>query len=142
MSTAYLALGTNLGPRRAILERALALLEADPRVAVTAVSPFEETAPLGQVQPAFVNAVARLETTLPPEVLLALCHRVERILGRVRSRRRWGPRTLDLDVLTYEGRAIRRPGLTLPHPGITRSFVVRPLAALRRETAPASEAAS
>ncbi len=136
MTTAYLALGTNLGPRRAILARALALLEADPRVTVAAVSPFEETAPLGPTQPPFLNAVARLQTTLPPEVLLALCHRVERILGRVRSRRRWGPRTLDLDLLAYDDRVIRRAGLTVPHPGVTRPFVAGPLAALRPEARP------
>lgn len=132
MSTAYLALGSNLGPRRAILEAALGRLGADPKVEVAAVSPFVTTAPMGPVQPAFVNAVARLETTLSPEALLALCHEIERALGRVRSRRRWGPRTLDLDLLAYDDRVIRRPGLVLPHPGVRRDFVALPLAALRR----------
>lgn len=133
MARVLLALGSNLGPRRAILSRALELLGADPGVRVVRVSELALTEPMGPSQPAYLNGVAELETSLSPEALLSLCQAIERRLGRVRSRRVWGPRTVDLDLLTYDDREIRRRRLVLPHPGIGRSFLAAPLASLERD---------
>lgn len=126
--TAWIALGGNLGPREVIFERAIALLETDPRVRVTARSAWRETPPMGPAQPAFLNGVVRVETTLPPEVLLAWLHAVERACGRLRRGAPWGPRILDMDLVRYGDRRLRRPGLILPHPGLHRPFVREPLA--------------
>jgi 2-amino-4-hydroxy-6-hydroxymethyldihydropteridine diphosphokinase len=124
---AWIALGSNLGPREAIFERAIALLESEPRVRVVARSRWRVTPPMGPDQPAFLNGVVQVETTLPPEVLLALLHAVERACGRVRRGGRWGPRVLDLDLIRYGDGRIARPGLVLPHPGWRRPFVRGPL---------------
>lgn len=125
--TAFVALGSNLGPGGAIFERALALLEREPRLRVVACSKWHETRPSGPVQPGYLNGAARMETSLLPEVLLAWLHAVERRCGRVRAGGRWGPRIVDLDLISYGSRRIFRPGLRLPHPGWRRSFVRLPL---------------
>jgi 2-amino-4-hydroxy-6-hydroxymethyldihydropteridine diphosphokinase len=131
-----IALGSNLsGPWGSPRETLLRALAEMPRhnIRVRKVSQMRETAPFGVTnQPSFVNAAALVETVLSPESLMRALHMVERKAGRVR-RKRWGPRTLDLDLLDYNG--LRKPParrsvkpLALPHPGIAgRSFVLVPL---------------
>ncbi len=131
--TAYIALGANVGSRRRTLEKALADLRAADGVEVVAVSPMIETTPQGpRDQPPYLNAAAELRTTLDPRKLLALLHEIETAHGRDRSReRRWGPRSLDLDLLLYGDRVIDEPGLIVPHPRLhQRRFVLEPLAAI------------
>lgn len=145
MVTAFVALGSNIGPRREIFGRAIELLESEPRVWVVARSGWHETRPNGPVQPAYLNGAVRVETSLLPEVLLAWLHRIERACGRARGGGRWGPRIVDLDLISYGARRIVRPGLRLPHPGWRRSFVRVPLEEVGgvhalAETAPSSGA--
>ena len=131
MTTAYVGLGANLGDRESTLRRALALLAA--RVDVTAVSRFRDTAPVGYAdQPRFLNAAARVETDLSPAGLLDVLLTVERQLGRVRGGApRFGPRTIDLDLLLFGDEAIDEAGLTVPHPRLhERRFTLEPLAEL------------
>jgi len=123
-------LGSNLGEREATLWKALEGLGATEGIEVLAVSSFRETDPVGVVdQPRFVNAAAALETSLSPRELLERLLDVERSLGRHRAvEERWGPRTLDLDLLLYGGESIDEPGLEVPHPRLTeRAFVLEPL---------------
>lgn len=131
---AYVGVGSNLGDRWARLALAARLLRATPRVALVRASRVWDAAPLGPPQPRYLNAVLELETELPPRQLLDALRRVERAAGRVR-RLRWGPRTLDLDLLLYADQSLRVPGLTVPHPAITsRRFVLAPLAELCPDT--------
>jgi 2-amino-4-hydroxy-6-hydroxymethyldihydropteridine diphosphokinase len=128
--TTYIALGSNLGDRRASLEGALQALREQPGVTVHSVSSFRDTEPVGGPpgQGPYLNAVAELHTDLPPQDLLRLLLDVEQRLGRVR-RERWGPRTIDLDLLLYADVVCATPGLTLPHPRLhERRFVLEPLA--------------
>jgi len=127
---AYVGLGANLGDREATLRRALELLRERPGVDVVAVSSFRETDPVGYLdQPRFVNAAAALETELAPRDLLDALLAVERELGRTRDGPRFGPRTIDLDLLVYEDATLDEPGLVLPHPRLhERRFVLEPLA--------------
>jgi len=125
--TAYLGLGSNLGDRRATLQRALELLAAEPGIRVEASSRVWETEPVGPPQPRYLNAAIRLVTELEPIDLLQACRRVEAALGRVRLER-WGPRTLDVDVLLYDDRVVDEPDLQVPHPRMhERAFVLAPL---------------
>ncbi len=127
---AYIALGSNLGDRGAALERALKALRDHPAVAVLRVSSFLETEPVGGPpgQGRYLNAAAELETTLPAEKLMRLLLEIESRLGRVRGER-FGPRTIDLDLLLYGSLTCETPGLTLPHPRMhEREFVLAPLA--------------
>jgi 2-amino-4-hydroxy-6-hydroxymethyldihydropteridine diphosphokinase len=126
---AYVGLGSNLGDSRAVLERALDALAALPGTRVTAASSLYATAPVGVTQqPEFLNRVAALETSLPPADLMARLLEIEAREGRVRSTR-WGPRTIDLDILLYGDLAISGASLTVPHPEMTRrGFVLAPLA--------------
>ena len=127
---AYVGLGSNLGEREATLWKALEGLGATEGIEVLAVSSLRETDPVGVVdQPRFVNAAAALETSLSPRELLERLLDVERSLGRDRAvEERWGPRTLDLDLLLYGGESIDEPGLEVPHPRLTeRAFVLEPL---------------
>lgn len=128
---AYLSLGSNLGDRAGFLAQACASLAALPGTTVVAVSRVYETAPQGGVeQPAFLNQVVCLETQLAPDVLLAAAQRLEAAAGRVRGVR-FGPRTLDIDILLYEAVESADPDLTLPHPRLReRAFVLVPLAEL------------
>ena len=131
MTTAYVGLGANLGDREATLRRAVELLAQ--RVEVTAVSRFRDTAPVGFTdQPRFLNGAARVETDLEPRELLGVLLAVERELGRVREGTpRFGPRTIDLDLLLYGDETVDEPGLVLPHPRLhERRFVLEPLAEL------------
>lgn len=130
MATVLLGLGSNLGDRLAYLRAGVAGLRRG-GVCITGGSRVYESPPLGPVeQGAFLNAAVAGETHLAPRELLALALAVEAGQGRVRAVR-WGPRTLDVDLLWYEGVRLDEPGLTLPHPGLaSRAFVLRPLADL------------
>jgi 2-amino-4-hydroxy-6-hydroxymethyldihydropteridine diphosphokinase len=126
LTRAAVALGSNLGDRAATLHSALAAIAKLGDVA--AVSGFHETAPVGgPEQGDFLNAVVLIETALGPEDLLAGLHRIEDDHGRVRAER-WGPRTLDLDLIVMEGVRLDTPELTVPHPrAADRRFVLVPL---------------
>ncbi len=128
---AYVALGSNLGDRRAHLEAAFAALDALPGTRLLARSSLYETPPLGPAgQQDYLNAAAALSTTLAPEALLDALLSIEVARGRVR-RERWGPRTLDLDLLLHGDTALQTPRLTLPHPAMLgRAFVLAPLCEL------------
>jgi 2-amino-4-hydroxy-6-hydroxymethyldihydropteridine diphosphokinase len=134
VSRAYVGLGANLGDREAAIRRAIELLRADSDLRVTAVSSLRETEPWGLVdQPRFLNGVAAVETELAPRELLERLLAVERALGRSRDGPRFGPRTIDLDLLLYDDARLGEPGLTLPHPRLhERRFVLEPLAELDR----------
>ena len=129
MATAYLALGANLGDPAATVNAAFAALADLPQTRVAATSALYRTAPVGITeQPEFINAAARVETELSPLALLDALLAIEQQFGRVRLLQN-GPRTLDLDVLLYEGQVIDTPRLTLPHPRMhLRAFVLYPLA--------------
>ena len=127
---AFVGLGSNLGERETTLRAALDRLRAEDGIVVVAVSSFRETDPVGVLdQPRFVNAAAELETSLPPHELLERRLEVERGLGRDRAQEeRWGPRTIDLDLLLYGDEEIDQPSLTVPHPRLAdRAFVLEPL---------------
>jgi 2-amino-4-hydroxy-6-hydroxymethyldihydropteridine diphosphokinase len=125
---AYLGLGSNLGDKTAMVEEALALLDAHPHISVLARSGLYRTPPWGDTnQDWFLNAAALVETDLPPHDLLEACLGVERRLGRVRERK-WGPRSIDIDVLVYGDARVADATLTLPHPFLLeRAFVLKPL---------------
>lgn len=127
MTTAYLSLGSNLGDRLGYLTRAAHALTAS-HTQLVAVSSVYETAPQGKTdQPAFLNAVVAVETALGPEALLAHLMAAERALGRVRTER-WGPRTIDIDLLLFGDQQVSTPVLTVPHPRLhERAFVLVPL---------------
>jgi 2-amino-4-hydroxy-6-hydroxymethyldihydropteridine diphosphokinase len=129
---AYVGLGSNLGDREATLLRALELLASEAGVAVTMVSAFRDTEPVGYAdQPRFLNGVAAVDTELPARELLERLLGVERSLGRRRNGPRFGPRTIDLDLLLYGDATIEEPGLSVPHPRLgERRFVLEPLAEL------------
>jgi 2-amino-4-hydroxy-6-hydroxymethyldihydropteridine diphosphokinase len=124
----YIGLGANLGDRKTAIRRALRLLESD-NTAVVAVSTLRETDPVGyEEQPRFLNGAAALRTELEPRELLDRLLAVELELGRDRSGPRFGPRTIDLDLLLYNGRVVSEPGLEVPHPRLhERAFVLEPL---------------
>ncbi len=128
---AYLSLGANLGERAAALGAARAALAALPGTTLRASSRVYETAPQDLVdQPAFLNQVVALETTLSPAELLAAAQRIEDEAGRLRDVR-FGPRTLDVDILLFQGVESADQELTLPHPRLwQRAFVLVPLAEL------------
>jgi 2-amino-4-hydroxy-6-hydroxymethyldihydropteridine diphosphokinase len=132
VTAAYVAIGSNLGDREATIARALELLDDPPELRLVRVASVRETDPVGVVdQPLFLNTAARLETTLGPRELLDRLLAVERDLGRVRTAERWGPRTLDLDLLLYGDAVLDEPGLTVPHPRLhERRFVLEPLSEL------------
>lgn len=127
---AYVGVGSNLGDRWAHLALAARELRGVPGVAFLRGSRVYDAAPMGPSQPRYLNAVVELETTHPPEELLHALHAVEQAAFRERGLR-WGPRTLDLDLLLYGGLVVRAPTLTVPHPGlISRRWVLAPLAEL------------
>jgi 2-amino-4-hydroxy-6-hydroxymethyldihydropteridine diphosphokinase len=132
---AYVGLGSNLGDRRALLDRALELLDAQPGLDVVAVSSFRETDPVGYVdQPRFLNGACAVETSLGPREVLESLLAVERELGRERAGPRYGPRTIDLDLLLYGRDQVDEPGLIVPHPRLAeRTFVLEPLVELDRD---------
>lgn len=134
--TALIGLGGNLGEVRERLEAAIERLHAVPGLAVAARSRYYRTAPWGIVdQPDFINAAIAVSTTLAPLPLLEVLLATERAFGRVREGERWGPRTLDLDLLAYGDRVIDDERLSVPHPRIAeRAFVLLPLADIAAET--------
>lgn len=127
--TACLGLGSNLDDPVAQVHRALAALAVLPQSKLIACSSLYRSPPLGPIdQPDYINAVVALATVLSPTMLLAECQRIERQQGRER-RERWGPRTLDIDVLLYGSQVLAQDGLCIPHPGLyERNFVLYPLA--------------
>lgn len=122
-----LALGSNLGDRLGILQECVNALAAMPEMTVMAVSPVYQTAPIGgPEQPDYLNAVVLGQTTLPPGILLDQLHVLEAAAGRVRTVR-FGPRTLDVDIIAYDAVRSDDPDLTLPHPRAhERAFVLAP----------------
>ncbi|MEZ5102189.1 MAG: 2-amino-4-hydroxy-6-hydroxymethyldihydropteridine diphosphokinase [Thermoleophilia bacterium] len=130
---AFVGLGANLGDREATLRAGLERLAAEPGIRVVAVSSFLETEPWGFLdQPGFVNAACELATSLAPHELLRRLLAIEAELGRTRDGPRWGPRTLDLDLLLYGDETIDDPPvLEVPHPRLVeRRFAVEPLVEL------------
>lgn len=132
MPTAYIALGANLGQRHHAIADALRQLNTLPATRVLRAADPIETAPVGgpQDQPPYLNSAAALETTLPPQTLLAHMLTIERHLGRDRTHEpRNGPRTIDLDLLLYDSLTLNDPHITIPHPRMhQRRFVLQPLA--------------
>lgn len=127
MAQAFLSLGSNLGDRRQILREAVEALGG----IVEAVSPLYETDPIGgPAQGAFLNLVVQIETDRTPHELLAVCHRLESAANRVRQQR-WGPRTLDVDIVLFGDQTVDDLDLQIPHPRMgVRRFVLAPLADL------------
>ncbi|NEO88315.1 MAG: 2-amino-4-hydroxy-6-hydroxymethyldihydropteridine diphosphokinase [Spirulina sp. SIO3F2] len=123
------ALGSNLGDSAQTLTQAIATLAQHPHLSLQAVSPWYQTAPVGgPPQPDYLNGCAVFETTLTPLRLLDILLQTEQQFGRIR-RERWGPRSLDLDLLFYAEQIINLPRLTVPHPRMRdRAFVLVPLA--------------
>ncbi len=132
MTRAYVGLGSNLGDRESYVRAALGALAVEPGIEIVAVSAFRDTDPVGIVdQPRFLNAAAALETALPPRTLLDRLLAIERRLGRTRTGPRFGPRTIDLDLLLYGDERVDERGLEVPHPRLhERRFVLEPLAEL------------
>jgi 2-amino-4-hydroxy-6-hydroxymethyldihydropteridine diphosphokinase len=132
---AFIGIGANLGDREATVARALELLAAEDGLELVAVSALRETDPVGYLeQPRFLNGAAAVETDLPPRELLDRLLGIERALGRARDGERYGPRTIDLDLLVYGDREVDEPGLTVPHPRLAeREFALAPLAELDAE---------
>jgi 2-amino-4-hydroxy-6-hydroxymethyldihydropteridine diphosphokinase len=129
---AFVGIGANLGDREETISRALELLGQEPGVHVLAVSALRETDPVGLTeQPRFLNGVVLVETDLEPRALLDVLLAIERDLGRTRDGPRFGPRTIDLDLLVFGEREVSEPGLTVPHPRLAeRVFALEPLAEL------------
>src|SRR5215216_4994359 len=129
---AYIALGSNLGNRELALARARAAIAAIRDTRLIAATEVEETDPIGPIaQGKFLNQMVAISTTLPPRTLLAALHRIERAAGRVRATR-WGPRTLDLDIVMIEGKEYSDESLVIPHPELpNRDFWQRELTQLR-----------
>ena len=133
MTRAFVGIGSNLGDSRALITAALELLGAEEGVEVLAVSTLRETDPVGyEDQPRFLNGAAELRTTLGARELLERLLSIERSLGRVRGEGpRFGPRTIDLDLLLHGDEVIDEPGLQIPHPRLQeRRFALEPLAEL------------
>jgi 2-amino-4-hydroxy-6-hydroxymethyldihydropteridine diphosphokinase len=130
----FIALGSNLGDRAGNLAAARAALAAN--ISITAASSLYETEPWGLLaQGRYLNQVLHGETKLPPRALLAKLHEIEHTLGRDRTReQRYGPRTIDLDILLYDELSVDEPGLTIPHPRmLERAFVLVPLVEIAPE---------
>jgi 2-amino-4-hydroxy-6-hydroxymethyldihydropteridine diphosphokinase len=135
LTRAYVGLGANLGDREATIRDAVERLAAEPAVEVVAVSQLRETDPVGFTeQPRFLNAAAAVDTDLPPRQLLDRLLAIERGLGRTRDGPRFGPRTIDLDLLLYGDEHVHEPGLSVPHPRLhERRFALEPVAELDPE---------
>ena len=132
MTRALLGLGSNVGDRAGHLRTAIATLSG-----VTAVSAVYETEPVGGPdQGPYLNVVVAIDTDLDPRALLGVCHRIESAAGRVRDVR-WGPRTLDVDILWIDGVTVDQPDLEIPHPRMwQRRFVLEPLAEVAPDLLP------
>ena len=133
MTTAFVGIGSNLGEPERQIAAALEELAAEDGIELVAASTLRETEPVGYLdQPSFLNGAAQLETALPPRELLERLLEIESRLGRVRGEGpRFGPRTIDLDLLLYGDAVVDEPGLTVPHPRLhERRFALEPLAEL------------
>jgi len=133
MARAFVGIGANLGEPERQIRAALGELAASDRVELVAVSSLRETDPVGyEDQPRFLNGAAVVETELSPRELLERLLQIERILGRIRGEGpRFGPRTIDLDLLLYGDEIVQEAGLTVPHPRLVeRRFALEPLAEL------------
>ena len=131
MASVLIALGGNVGGVRATFSKAIANICGMTQAALVARSPDYSTPPWGdEHQEPFVNACIEIETSLDPHAILFTLHKIEKKFGRDRANeRRWGPRTLDLDVIAYDNVILQKPELTLPHPRLwERAFVLVPLA--------------
>ncbi|KXH86804.1 2-amino-4-hydroxy-6-hydroxymethyldihydropteridine diphosphokinase [Sporosarcina sp. HYO08] len=128
MNVAFLSIGSNIGDRLDHLTEAVRALHQNEKTTVTVISSIYETAPVGYTDQAdFLNLVVKIETELDPFALLELCQQIEQELGRERIIR-WGPRTVDLDILLYNNDNIEAENLTIPHPRMyERAFVLVPL---------------
>ena len=128
-SEVFIALGSNIGNRKNYIHNAIILLGNNPEITVVKQSSLIETKPVGPIeQDLFINAVIEISTSLTPQELLATCLAVEEQIGRVRTQR-WGPRTIDLDILLFADRIIAGANLKIPHPELSmRAFVLVPLA--------------
>jgi 2-amino-4-hydroxy-6-hydroxymethyldihydropteridine diphosphokinase len=125
--TSAIALGSNLGDSRAILEEAISILAATPGITLLARSSWYQTLAVGPPQPDYINGCALVQVTLPPQVLLETLLAIESQKGRIRTER-WGARSLDLDLLLYDDLILDTPTLTIPHPRMReRAFVLVPL---------------
>lgn len=136
MSAVFIGLGSNVGNRNDNLKKAVEMLESHSRIKVIKRSSIYETAPVGYVnQPDFLNAVVKIETALSPRELIKVTKGVEEELKRKRKTK-WGPRTIDLDILIYDDVVMDEPHLKLPHPEIVnRAFVLVPLYEIAAELA-------
>ncbi|MDR7074881.1 2-amino-4-hydroxy-6-hydroxymethyldihydropteridine diphosphokinase [Fictibacillus barbaricus] len=128
MKTAYLSIGSNMGDREELLKKAIQSLAEYHDIEIEKISSIYETDPVGVTdQPLFLNLAIKLKTTLSPHALLSKLHEVEEELERKRIRK-WGPRTIDLDILLYNGVSIQTEVLEIPHPRmLERAFVLIPL---------------
>ena len=135
MTTAYIGIGSNVGDRVVFARRAVAELGEAPGVRVDAVSSLYETSPVGgPPQRSYVNLVVRIETDLEPRGLLETCKGIEARLGREPTDMRWGPRVVDLDILTFGSEKVNESDLEIPHPRLRdRRFVLVPLLELDPE---------
>lgn len=123
-----IALGSNIGDSRAILDRAMGILAETSGISLKAQSSWYKTAPVGPPQPNYINGCALLDVALTPQELLAVILDIEKKFGRVRKER-WGPRTLDIDIILFDDIILETPKLTIPHPRMReRAFVLVPLA--------------
>ncbi|HVL64118.1 MAG TPA: 2-amino-4-hydroxy-6-hydroxymethyldihydropteridine diphosphokinase [Actinomycetota bacterium] len=129
MVTGFIGIGSNVGTRESFVRRAVDELDSTEGITVTGRSSLYETSPIGgPPQRSFINAVVRVETTLPARALYDACKRIERRIGREPSELRWGPRVVDLDLLLHGDEKIVEPDLEIPHPRMgERRFVLVPL---------------
>lgn len=134
MKQAWIALGSNIAPRETYLQQAIQMLSEHEEIKLNQVSTVYETEPVGyENQDQFLNLVAEVETSLDPMELLRICQKIEQDLGRKRIIR-WGPRTVDLDILLYSTENMNVEELILPHPRMhERAFVLVPLAEIAPE---------
>ncbi|MDW7651368.1 MAG: 2-amino-4-hydroxy-6-hydroxymethyldihydropteridine diphosphokinase [Bacillota bacterium] len=128
MARAFLGLGSNMGDRQKELDFAIGRLREHPQITLVRAADYLETDPVGYLdQDKFLNSAAEIETSLSPYQLLAVLQKIEHDAGRIRTIR-WGPRTLDIDILLYEDLVLDDPDLTIPHPRMReREFVLLPL---------------
>lgn len=130
---AFIALGSNLGDRDALLAGARVAIARLPETRLLAATEVEETEPLGPPQPRYLNQMIAVETALSPRALMEELLRVEQAAGRMRGER-WGPRTLDLDIVRFGSQVVSEPDLRIPHPGLPdRDFWQRELSDLTRQ---------
>lgn len=134
MNHSYLSLGSNMGDRFEMLRQAVSQLSESPAITVTCISSLYETDPVGYTkQESFLNMVVKIETELDAVVLLDVCQEIEQNLNRKRLIR-WGPRTIDLDILLYNQDDIKNDRLIIPHPRMgERAFVIVPLLEINQE---------